>query len=138
MRRQRTTSNYGMVVTVNRLEEDLTEVYPTIEDRTAYCDTLNGKMRGNVCEYVTEDNHNFMFDYVQKKGQILEISGVSTTSSDTIIKTDFDGYDFKKNDDVWNEYGVKIGKIKDYEKKPIHQKGNRRRQPYHLWFITLS
>lgn len=137
MRRQRTTSNHGMIVAVNRLEEDLTHLV-TEQERIDYCASVNGKLRNDVCEYATKDSINFMFDYVQKKGQILEISGVSTTSSDTIIKTDFDGYEFKKNDDVWNEYGVKLGKIKDYEKKPIHQKGNRRRQPYHLWFITLS
>lgn len=139
MRRQRTTSNYGTVVKTIRIEEDLTEEYPTLEERTAYCDTLDGKMLGNVCNYENKQVDEFQFDYKYKRGQILDIAGVSSTASDTVILTDYQEFNFQENDDIYLSNGNKLGKIQDKpEIRPIKQKGNRRREPYFMWEITVS
>lgn len=137
MRRQQTTKNFGTVEKVTKYEDDLTEEYPTLDERTTYCDTLDGKMKGNVCHYAKKHTEEFMFDFVQRRGQILEINGVSSTANSTIIKTDAE-IEFQKNDTIYFA-NSSYSKIESYETKPINDKNNRRSEYIRkMWYLTLS
>jgi hypothetical protein len=139
MKRQRTISNHATVERVVRYEDDLEEVYPTLAERTTYCDTLDGKMNGNVCTYHKKFTNEFSFDFVYRQGQILEINGVSTNASNTRIKTDYD-YDFKENDTIYLSNGSKLGKIEGTpETRYLNQKNNRRSSYIpRVWYINVS
>jgi hypothetical protein len=139
MPRQRTISNNGTVEQAIRYEDDLATVYATLAERQTYCDTLDGKLNGNVCVYTKKFTEEFSFDFVYRRGEILTISGVTTNASNTRIKADYD-FDFKENDTIYLADGAKLGKIEGTpETKYLNQKNNRRSSySPKMWYINVS
>ena len=139
MYRQKTTDNFGTVKYSIKYQDDLTDVYPTLDERTTYCDTLDGIMRGNVCEYRKEFIEEFMYDDVETRGGLTNLAGVTTNESTTSIKTDYQ-FNFQENMSVYDNNGSLMGKISTKPRvKPIKTKGNRRREEkLYMWYLDLG
>ena len=123
------TNNKGELETFQEFEKTTTETE---------CDELGGLYKDGVCTYKDKTKTPFYFNYVRRKGQILEINGTQTTSSDIIIKTDYD-LGFNQGDTIYSNDGSKIGKIFDTETEYLNQQGNRRGTVIRkVWKVFLS
>ena len=137
MNRQKTTNNHATYVEKRLVEEDLTIKFLELAERQSYCDTKEGKLRNDVCSYHEEIRFEFMFDYVSRKGQLLDIAGVATKASDTILKSDKDR-DFSENASIYFVDGSS-GKIITSDPKFLNQKNNRRSSYVpKMWYMTVS